>query len=85
MKALQAQCKLILSGEAQNSSNYGRIISKGHFKRLTSLLERELKDRTSRLVFGGSSDEASLFIEPTVVTVEKASTDSALMEGIDMF
>ena len=41
--------------------NYSRIINKQHFNRLKGLLEK------SKVVFGGSTNDDNLFIEPTII------------------
>lgn len=44
------------------NKNYGKIINEKHFKRLLRLLDEK------KIVYGGAYDEASLRIEPTVMT-----------------
>ena len=43
------------------NNDYGKIINKKHFDRLLGLID------SSKVVFGGGSDEATLRIEPTVM------------------
>ncbi|XP_058854019.1 aldehyde dehydrogenase family 3 member A2-like isoform X1 [Acipenser ruthenus] len=48
--------------DLKTSPDYGRMINQRHFKRVTALLEGET------VALGGESDEADLFIAPTVLT-----------------
>ncbi|KAK6475502.1 aldehyde dehydrogenase family 3 member A2-like isoform X1 [Huso huso] len=48
--------------DPKTSPDYGRMINQRHFKRVTALLEGET------VALGGESDEADLFIAPTVLT-----------------
>ena len=57
--------------DARKSPDYGRIINRGHFDRLTSYLQ------DGNIVIGGDHDASDLFIEPTVLT--GAKPDSAVM------
>ncbi|WP_138754619.1 aldehyde dehydrogenase [Paenibacillus sinopodophylli] len=59
--------------DIQNNYDYGRIVNRGQFDRLASILE---KDQTS-IVFGGRTDAADLFIEPTLL--DGAAWESAAM------
>ncbi|MBN1929228.1 MAG: aldehyde dehydrogenase family protein [Chlorobiaceae bacterium] len=54
-------------------AHYGRIVDSRNFRRLDALL------REGELVTGGGSDEASRFIEPTIV--RNVPPDSDLMTG----
>ncbi len=55
-----------------NSEDYGRIVSEGHFNRLTGLLEG------MQIVEGGETDAARLKIAPTIVL--NPAYDSELMQ-----
>ncbi|WP_054026392.1 aldehyde dehydrogenase [Bacillus sp. FJAT-28004] len=57
----------------QNNKDYGRIINQRQFDRLASILEQ---DKAS-IVYGGGTDRADLFIEPTIL--DNISWDSAAM------
>lgn len=66
-----------LYGEApQQSPDYPRVINQRHFGRVKAFMEDALNNG-ARLVAGGQSDEADLFIAPTVIT--GADKDSSLM------
>ncbi|WP_340398446.1 aldehyde dehydrogenase [Paenibacillus sp. FSL H8-0079] len=60
--------------DIQHNKDYGRIVNKGHFKRLTTLIERD----QAKVIYGGASDEEDRFIEPTLIDAE--SWDAATME-----
>ena len=58
--------------ETKQSADYGRIINRRHFQRLLGLLEGQ------NVFFGGESDEAELFIAPTLV--QDVLPESPLMQ-----
>lgn len=62
--ALREQIKAMYGNTIAQNKDYGRIIHKKHFNRLKTALEEVSK----HIVFGGSTDEQSLFIEPTIVS-----------------
>lgn len=57
--------------DIKKSKDYGRIINKTHFMRLTRLLEGQT------LYFGGETDEQERYIEPTIIKLSNA--DNKLM------
>ncbi len=57
--------------DPKTSPDYPRIVNQAHFERLIGLMD------SGEIVSGGHSDEADLYIEPTVLT--KVSTDSLIM------
>ncbi|KAK0570151.1 hypothetical protein OC861_000293 [Tilletia horrida] len=59
----------------QSSDSYSRIISDGHWKRLTEIT----KNSKATLAIGGASDANTRFIEPSVFT--DVSPDDSLMQG----
>ncbi|KAA8906002.1 Aldehyde/histidinol dehydrogenase [Sphaerosporella brunnea] len=61
----------------QDRDNYARIINERHFDRIMGLLERT----KGQVVFGGKSDRADKWIEPTLVKLESLD-DSLLSEEI---
>jgi len=74
-------CKEVL-GEfypegAESSDSFCRIISTSHFKRIKGLLDRT----GGQIVYGGSTNEETKFIEPTLVTGVKGD-DSLMGEEI---
>lgn len=50
---------------AKASPDYARIINKRQFKRLKTMLD----NTKGKILYGGSMDEADLFIEPTLIAV----------------
>lgn len=48
--------------DASRSVDYGRIVNKKQFYRLTSIIEKD----KNKIVYGGHSNENSLYIEPTI-------------------
>lgn len=60
-KALKNVLKEFFGNDAKDSDSYARIVNKSHFLRLTSLL------KNGGTITGGKSDEADLYIEPTLV------------------
>lgn len=58
--------------DAEKGKNFGRIISKKHFKDLIPLLGK------GKIEIGGSSDENDLYIEPTILT--DVSLDDEVMQ-----
>ena len=55
------------------SPDFGRIVSEGHFKRVSALLQG---DHGGSVAFGGETDAATRFIAPTVI--RNPRQDSAL-------
>lgn len=58
--------------DAQQSGYYGRIINENHFSRLENLIKNK------KLLSGGRTDRADLYIEPTLVEV--SGNDDTLMQ-----
>lgn len=58
-----------------NSDSYGRIINRRHFDRLKALMS------SGQVKFGGKMDEATNYIEPTIV-VDVNPTDKIMQEEI---
>ncbi|MGN1266339.1 MAG: aldehyde dehydrogenase family protein, partial [Dorea sp.] len=52
--------------------NYGKIINKKHFERIVGLIDRD------KVVIGGTSNDATLQIEPTVM--DNVTFDDAVMQ-----
>ncbi len=48
--------------------HYGRIVNERHFGRIKALLDRQLKVPGTRVAVGGTLDEKSLYIAPTLLT-----------------
>ena len=62
VKALTEQIKEQYGENPLENPDYGKIINRKHFDRLKRLIDE------AKTVFGGRTDEASLRIEPTVMT-----------------
>ncbi len=64
-KALLNEMKRVISdffgNNPKNSPDYGRIVSDTHFNRLCSLMQQ------GRIVIGGTSDNTSRYIAPTII------------------
>jgi aldehyde dehydrogenase (NAD+)/aldehyde dehydrogenase (NAD(P)+) len=54
---------------AESSNSYSRIISPSHFSRIKSLLDRT----EGKIVYGGSTNADTKFIELTIVTGVKGN------------
>ncbi|WP_260989811.1 aldehyde dehydrogenase [Paenibacillus xylanexedens] len=72
--AMKATIVNFFGTDIQRSKDYGRIVNKSHFKRLTALIERD----RDQVIYGGTSDEEDRFIEPTLIDAE--SWNAATME-----
>ncbi|WP_434750949.1 aldehyde dehydrogenase [Paenibacillus amylolyticus] len=72
--ALKAAIVTFFGTDIQHNWDYGRIVNKSHFKRLTTLIERD----RDQVIYGGTSDEEDRFIEPTLIDVD--SWNAATME-----
>ncbi|PZT54960.1 aldehyde dehydrogenase [Paenibacillus silvae] len=73
IEALKGAIAAFFGTDIQNNKDYGRIVNHAHFKRLTTLIERDRE----KVIYGGASDEEHRFIEPTLID---ASWDAATME-----
>lgn len=62
--ALREAVALFYDGDPQASADYGRIVNRGHFERLESLLEG------ARVEIGGERDREQLHFAPTVVRLD---------------
>ncbi|KAK4779566.1 hypothetical protein SAY87_015672 [Trapa incisa] len=65
MEIMKGAMKKMFGGNPKESKSMARIVNKHHFLRLKSLLE-DLLVKAS-IVYGGSMDEDSLYIEPTIL------------------
>ncbi|WP_260984747.1 aldehyde dehydrogenase [Paenibacillus xylanexedens] len=72
--AMKATIVNFFGTDIQRNKDYGRIVNKSHFKRLTALIERD----RDQVIYGGTSDEEDRFIEPTLIDAE--SWNAATME-----
>ncbi len=72
LKVLKDTIAQFYSGNPAENGDYGKIIDKRHFQRLTGLLEK------GSVYCGGQVDESSLFIAPTVLS--DVSLDDPVMQ-----
>ncbi len=54
----------------EKSNDYGRIINKKHFERITNLIDQEKE----HIIFGGHSNEETRYIEPTILKIDSFNT-----------
>jgi aldehyde dehydrogenase (NAD+) len=71
IEELKSALKELYGENVKENKDYCRIINERNFSRLVALLEG------ARILHGGNSDKASLFIEPTIVS---ATRDDATMQ-----
>ncbi|MDQ6622896.1 MAG: aldehyde dehydrogenase [Verrucomicrobiota bacterium] len=62
LAALKAARRNFYDEDASQSQDYGRIVNETHFRRLTSYLA------DGKIADGGASDQAALYLEPTILT-----------------
>lgn len=60
--------------DIQHNNDYARIVNQRQFDRLASILDRD----QAQIVFGGTTDRADLYIEPTLLA--GSTWDSAAMQ-----
>ncbi len=75
---IQAAKKVVhdmLGSQPQQSPDFSRIITHKHWERLSKLI-------TGKVVVGGQTEEADLYIAPTVIDVEDPATHPAMQEEI---
>ncbi|KAM4065622.1 aldehyde dehydrogenase family protein [Hirsutella rhossiliensis] len=75
VQEVKAQYRIFMPNGAEASPDFSRIVNKSHFDRIKAMLD----NTKGKVVMGGSTDETSLFIEPTVVLVDDAE-DSMMAE-----
>ena len=73
-KLMKKTIREFFGKDAQQSTDYGRIINARQFDRLQEILDRE----RAYVTFGGVTDREDLYIEPTIL--ENVSWDSPSME-----
>lgn len=61
IESIKETIKTFFTGNPEQSYNYGKIINKKQFDRITSYLSN------GKIIFGGRTDEQQLFIEPTLL------------------
>lgn len=76
INAVIDEIKKQFGDDALENANYGKIINKKHYDRLSGLIDKK------KVVFGGKSDEENLKISPTVM--DNVNYDDAVM-GEEIF
>lgn len=66
---------------ARASPDYSRIIHRGHFERLKSMLDNS----KGKILLGGEMDENELFIEPTVIQIDSVEDSLCAQESFGPF
>lgn len=74
IKIMQKTINAFFGKDAQQSTDYGRIINVRQFDRLKKILDAE----TGNITFGGTTDRDDLYIEPTII--ENVTWQSPVME-----
>jgi len=72
LEEIKNAIRKFFSDQPATNDNYGKIINQKQFDRLVSYL------REGKIIFGGESDRAQLFIQPTII--ESPPLDSSLMK-----
>jgi aldehyde dehydrogenase (NAD+) len=72
IEALKKQIIAFYGTNIKENPDFGRIIHKRHFDRLTGLMNE------GRIVFGGETDESLLFISPTII--DELTWESKIMQ-----
>ncbi|XP_061350237.1 aldehyde dehydrogenase family 3 member F1-like [Gastrolobium bilobum] len=76
VKLMKAWIKKMFGENPKHSNTIAKIVNKQHFLRLKNLLaDRDVKES---VVYGGSTDEENLFIEPTILV--NPPLEAAVME-----
>lgn len=70
--ALKNTLQQFFGEKAENSYNYGKIVNEKQFNRLVNYLQQ------ANIVYGGRTDKAQLFIEPTLI--DDVDTNSLIMQ-----
>lgn len=73
IREMLAVLKRFYGRNVEESEDYGRLIHHRHFDRLQEMLVQE----ASKIIVGGQSNRATLYMEPTLIA---ANWDSSLME-----
>jgi beta-apo-4'-carotenal oxygenase len=75
LREIKIALKEFYPNGAQNSPDYGKIVNTRQFARL----KRMLDETSGKIILGGTMDEKTLFLEPTVVQVDSL-TDSLVVD-----
>ncbi|MBT9560142.1 MAG: aldehyde dehydrogenase family protein [Myxococcales bacterium] len=72
---IQAAWRAFYGSDPSQSPDYGRIVSETHLRRLRGLIDPG-KLGPGRVVSGGGADEASRYLEPTIVDMGPATAEA---------
>ncbi|KJZ78226.1 hypothetical protein HIM_02264 [Hirsutella minnesotensis 3608] len=75
IEEINKQYRIFMPNGAKASPDFSHIVNKGHFDRIKAMLD----NTKGKIVMGGSTDEADLFIEPTAVLVDSIN-DSMMVD-----
>ncbi len=78
IEAMKKTLNTFYGSEAQSSESYGHIVNQKHAERVNGYIQDSVS-KGAKVVFGGKSDTANSFIEPTLVS--EVPADSALMQN----
>jgi aldehyde dehydrogenase (NAD+) len=78
IEAMKKTLSDFYGSDAQTSDSYGHIVNQKHAERVNGYLQ-DAVSKGAKVVFGGKSDTANSFIEPTLVT--ETPYESALMQN----
>lgn len=70
--ALKKEVKTQFGEKPLENQDYGKIINKKHFDRLSGLIDKE------KVIYGGNTSESTLQIEPTIIN--NVTLDDAIMK-----
>lgn len=72
IEALKKEVKTQFGEKPLDNQDYGKIINKKHFDRLSGLIDKE------KVIYGGNTSESTLQIEPTIIN--NVTLDDAIMK-----
>jgi aldehyde dehydrogenase (NAD+) len=74
IESLKASIQRFYSADPSSSYAYGKIINEKQFDRLQAYLKQ------ANVLYGGRSDRGKLYIEPTLVDVDRSSASNTLLK-----
>lgn len=69
----------------QTSPVISRMVNARQWQRVTKLIASQAEKPGCQVVFGGKSDEADLYIQPTIVTGMSVTTKNDPLMGEELF
>lgn len=76
IQKIKTSIKNFYSTNPANSNDYGKIINQTHFKRLNSYI----KQNQNQIIFGGKTDQKTLYIEPTLIQINQQNVNTEIMQ-----